>query len=320
MLAQVFAGPRRRGGRFASSDSRFTRSAAQAAGATLRTPGACTAASTTRCRAATTSQPCATAIGPHTAWSTSPTRTIRPAPGSRTAPCDDVPGAACPATCSWSSTRPTSSTSTDPGAASRPLSLLPKHPNLVVTRTFSQGLCAGGPARRLRLSRTPACSRCSNACANRSTSTRRAWPPAHAALADAAHLQLGRQATAGEREWLAAALARARGCRCAPSQTNFLLVDFGRAGRADRSGTGRSRRGAAADGRLWPADLPADHRRHRDGEPAPAGRARRGAGMSVRRWTGSPGEPVRCAANSRVPGDKSISHRAVMLAAHRRGT
>ena len=54
---------------------------------------------------------------------------------------------------------------------------------------------------------------------------------AEAALADTAHAARIREHTAAEREWLAAHL-RERGLRVFPSQTNFLLVDFGRDARA----------------------------------------------------------------------------------------
>lgn len=50
---------------------------------------------------------------------------------------------------------------------------------------------------------------------------------AEAALADTAHAARIREHTAAEREWLAVQL-RERGLRVFPSQTNFLLVDFGR--------------------------------------------------------------------------------------------
>jgi histidinol-phosphate aminotransferase len=50
---------------------------------------------------------------------------------------------------------------------------------------------------------------------------------AEAALADTAHAARIREHTACEREWLAARL-RERGLRVFPSQTNFILVDFGR--------------------------------------------------------------------------------------------
>ena len=48
-----------------------------------------------------------------------------------------------------------------------------------------------------------------------------------AALADSAHVEFVRQANADERQALADAL-RARELGVSPSQTNFLLVDFGR--------------------------------------------------------------------------------------------
>jgi histidinol-phosphate aminotransferase len=50
---------------------------------------------------------------------------------------------------------------------------------------------------------------------------------AEAALADTVHAARIREHTASEREWLAARLCE-RGLRVFPSQTNFVLVDFGR--------------------------------------------------------------------------------------------
>ena len=49
---------------------------------------------------------------------------------------------------------------------------------------------------------------------------------AEAALGDAAHVQATCAANAIERDWLSAQL-RGRGVAISPSQTNFLLLDFG---------------------------------------------------------------------------------------------
>src|SRR5690606_34146065 len=90
-----------------------------------------------------------------------------------------------------------------------------------------------------------------------------------------------------------------------------------RAGRAHRSGAGRTRRDPAPDGRLRPGRVPAHHRGHGRRKRAPAGGAGRGAGMSatavVADWIATRGTPLR--GELAVPGDKSVSHRAIMLGA-----
>lgn len=114
---------------------------------------------------------------------------------------------------------------TDPALPSA-VRLLARFPNLVVTRTFSKahglaGLRAGyllaapglvAVMERLRESfnvNGPALAAC------------------EAALADSGHVEHVRRANAAEREALADALL-ARDLAVSPSQTNFLLVDFGR--------------------------------------------------------------------------------------------
>jgi histidinol-phosphate aminotransferase len=114
---------------------------------------------------------------------------------------------------------------TDPSLQSA-IPLLARHPNLVVTRTFSKAHGLAG----LRVG---------YACAHpdllavleRLRESFNVNAPglaaAEAALADAGHVARVRDQTAQEREALAAAL-RARGIGVGPSQTNFLLADFGR--------------------------------------------------------------------------------------------
>jgi histidinol-phosphate aminotransferase len=114
---------------------------------------------------------------------------------------------------------------TDPALRSA-LGLLDAHPNLVVTRTFSKAyglaglrvgyLCAHpglvGVMERVRESfnvNLPGLAAC------------------EAAIGDDAHLAWVRDQNAGERDRLATQLA-ARGIAVSPSQTNFLLADFGR--------------------------------------------------------------------------------------------
>ncbi len=105
------------------------------------------------------------------------------------------------------------------------LALLERHPNLVVTRTFSKayglaglrvGYLVAAPGlvavmERLRESfnvNGPALAAC------------------EAALGDTAHLRWACERNAEQRAALAEAL-RARGLEVFPSQTNFILVDFG---------------------------------------------------------------------------------------------
>jgi len=106
------------------------------------------------------------------------------------------------------------------------LPLLARHPNLIVTRTFSKayglaGLRVGYAAsaapvaavlERLRESFNVNCF---------------ALAAAEAALGDQAQVARTREWNRAERDWLAARL-RTRGLRVLPSQTNFVLVDFGR--------------------------------------------------------------------------------------------
>ena len=114
---------------------------------------------------------------------------------------------------------------TDPALVSA-ITLLSKYPNLVVTRTFSKayglaGLRVGYACAHPDLLRvlervresfnvgTPGLAACA------------------AALGDQEHLRSVVGDNAVEREWLAARL-RERGLSVGPSQTNFLLIDFGR--------------------------------------------------------------------------------------------
>lgn len=115
---------------------------------------------------------------------------------------------------------------TAPGTGSALRLLRDGHANLIVTRTFSKayalaGLRVGyaiGPEQGIAVLERLRESFNVNSLA---------LVGAEAALADAAHAQHIRDVTAAEREWLAAQLS-ARGLRVFPSQTNFLLVDFGR--------------------------------------------------------------------------------------------
>jgi histidinol-phosphate aminotransferase len=113
----------------------------------------------------------------------------------------------------------------DPALVSA-INLLPKYPNLVVTRTFSKayglaglrvGYACAHPELLKVLERVRESFNVNGAgllaCA--------------AAVSDQQHLQAIRVGNASERQWFASQL-RQRGLGVAPSQTNFLLADFGR--------------------------------------------------------------------------------------------
>ena len=118
----------------------------------------------------------------------------------------------------------------DDPALESALGLLAEFPNLVVTRTFSKAYGLAG----LRVGYA-----CAHpgllAVLDRLRESFNVGIPglvgARAALQDRAHLASVRGFNTGERDWLAAELTR-RGLRVAPSQTNFVLVDFGRAAAA----------------------------------------------------------------------------------------
>lgn len=105
------------------------------------------------------------------------------------------------------------------------LALLPRHPNLVVTRTFSKayGLAA------LRVGYAvahPALVAILDRVRESFNVNALGLAAAQAALGDAAHLAASVAGNASQRSALARAL-RERGWSVAPSQTNFLLVEFG---------------------------------------------------------------------------------------------
>ena len=112
-----------------------------------------------------------------------------------------------------------------PGATSA-VRLLARHPNLVVTRTFSKAYALAG----LRVGYALG-SAASIAVLERLRESFNvngiALAAAEAALGDEAYMRAACAHTASERAWLDAQL-RARGLRTYPSQTNFILVDFAR--------------------------------------------------------------------------------------------
>ncbi len=115
---------------------------------------------------------------------------------------------------------------TDVPDLSTALALLPAHPNLIVTRTFSKAY--GLAALRVGYAiSAPEIAAVLERLRESFNVNGPAQAAAQAALADSAHVQRVRDTTSGERGRLATRL-RERGWRVGPSQTNFLLVDLGR--------------------------------------------------------------------------------------------
>ncbi|KGM57680.1 hypothetical protein N799_00365 [Lysobacter arseniciresistens ZS79] len=106
--------------------------------------------------------------------------------------------------------------------------LLPRHPNLVITRTFSKAYGLAG-LRCGYLLAAPGLVAVMERLRESFNVNGPALAACEAALADVDHLQQVRDWNARERAALAEALS-ARGWRVLPSQTNFLLVEFGAAG------------------------------------------------------------------------------------------
>lgn len=105
------------------------------------------------------------------------------------------------------------------------LPLLESHPNLIVTRTFSKAYALAG----LRIGYAvahPDLIAVMERVRESFNVNALGLAAAEAALNDAEHLSATCDANARERAALAAAL-RERGVDCAPSQTNFLLAEFG---------------------------------------------------------------------------------------------
>jgi histidinol-phosphate aminotransferase len=114
----------------------------------------------------------------------------------------------------------------DDPALESALGLLGEFPNLVVTRTFSKAYGLAG----LRVGYACAHPGLLSVLERLRESFNVGIPGlagAEAALGDLEHLRRAREFNAGERAWLAGALAK-RNLKGAPSQTNFLLVDFRR--------------------------------------------------------------------------------------------
>ena len=114
---------------------------------------------------------------------------------------------------------------TAPGLTSA-LPLLARHANLVVTRTFSKAYGLAGLRIGYAIS-APAVAAVLERLRESFNANSVGLAAAEAALTDAAHVVRAREWNRAERDWLGERL-RARGLRVLPSQTNFLLVDFGR--------------------------------------------------------------------------------------------
>jgi histidinol-phosphate aminotransferase len=114
----------------------------------------------------------------------------------------------------------------DDPALESALGLLGEFPNLLVTRTFSKAYGLAG----LRVGYACAHPGLLSVLERLRESFNVGIPGlagAEAALGDLEHLQRAREFNAAERAWLSGELEK-RNLKVAPSQTNFLLVDFGR--------------------------------------------------------------------------------------------
>ena len=114
---------------------------------------------------------------------------------------------------------------TAPGLTSA-LQFLPKHPNLIVTRTFSKAYGLAGLRVGYAVGSSPVCAVLERLRESFNVNGL-ALAAAQAALADQAHVERACAWNLGERNWLAERL-RTAGFRVLPSQTNFVLIDFGR--------------------------------------------------------------------------------------------
>lgn len=113
----------------------------------------------------------------------------------------------------------------DDPAIGTAVDLLSEHPNLIVTRTFSKAYGLAGLRVGYALGH-PSLMAVMERLRESFNVNLPGLAAAEAALADGLHLASVRVRNASERSRLGEALA-ARGLRIAPSQTNFLLVEFG---------------------------------------------------------------------------------------------
>lgn len=113
---------------------------------------------------------------------------------------------------------------TAPGLSSA-LRYLPHHPNLVVTRTFSKAYALAGLRVGYAISAASTAAVLERLRESFNVNGL-ALAAAEAALGDQDHVARAKHWNASERDWLAERLT-ARGLRVLPSQTNFVLIDFG---------------------------------------------------------------------------------------------
>jgi len=106
------------------------------------------------------------------------------------------------------------------------LRFLAKHPNLVITRTFSKGYGLAGLRVGYAISSADVAAVLERLRESFNVNAL-ALAAAEAALGDPAHIERVRQWNRAERDWLTEEL-RARSLRVLPSQTNFVLIDFAR--------------------------------------------------------------------------------------------
>lgn len=105
------------------------------------------------------------------------------------------------------------------------LRLLSRYPNLIVTRTFSKAYALAGLRVGYAVS-APEVAQVLERLRESFNVNVLAMTAATAALGDREHVARTKRWNLDEREWLAERL-RARGLRALPSQTNFVLIDFG---------------------------------------------------------------------------------------------
>jgi histidinol-phosphate aminotransferase len=106
------------------------------------------------------------------------------------------------------------------------LRLLPRYPNLIITRTFSKAYALAGLRVGYAVS-APEVAAVFESLRESFNVNGLALTAAEAALGDKIHTAHAKKWNHDEREWLAERL-RAQGLRVLPSQTNFVLIDFAR--------------------------------------------------------------------------------------------
>lgn len=114
---------------------------------------------------------------------------------------------------------------TDVDELTSALDLLEQYPNLIVTRTFSKAYGLAGLRVGYAVAHPDLIAVMERVRESFNVNSL-GLAAATAALSDAAHLGWVRERNAEERSWLRERLAQ-RGCFVFPSQTNFLLVEFG---------------------------------------------------------------------------------------------